>query len=117
MCYIHSSLQKEASSPGPSRILVARCSTYVKPKQYIALLRENPTVKMDISIAGKAPIRFGKGSVAASIGTLRVSNSSNSSSDSIHQRSSTFGSCLYIRYNLPRGIGDALGAKVEADLA
>jgi hypothetical protein len=36
-------------------------------------LREDPTVTIDISTAGKASIKFGKGSVTASVGTAQVS--------------------------------------------
>ncbi|KAK1911233.1 hypothetical protein P3342_011835 [Pyrenophora teres f. teres] len=42
-------------------------------EQYLALTREDPTVTMNISTAGKASIKFGKGSVTASIGTVQVS--------------------------------------------
>jgi hypothetical protein len=42
-------------------------------EQYLALTREDPTVTMDISTAGKASIKFGKGSVTASVGTAQVS--------------------------------------------
>ncbi|KAK1916808.1 hypothetical protein P3342_004363 [Pyrenophora teres f. teres] len=38
-----------------------------------SLTREDPTVTMNISTAGKASIKFGKGSVTASIGTVQVS--------------------------------------------
>ncbi|KAF1934556.1 hypothetical protein EJ02DRAFT_461091, partial [Clathrospora elynae] len=42
-------------------------------EQYLALTREDPTVTIDTSTAGKASIKFGKGSVTASIGTAQVS--------------------------------------------
>ncbi|KAF1935036.1 hypothetical protein EJ02DRAFT_362386, partial [Clathrospora elynae] len=41
-------------------------------EQYLALTQEDPTVTMDTSTAGKASIKFGKGSVTASIGTAQV---------------------------------------------
>ncbi|KAF1937069.1 hypothetical protein EJ02DRAFT_459019, partial [Clathrospora elynae] len=41
-------------------------------EQYLALTREDPTVTMDTSTAGKASIKFGKSSVTASIGTAQV---------------------------------------------
>ncbi|KAF1936271.1 hypothetical protein EJ02DRAFT_459660, partial [Clathrospora elynae] len=42
-------------------------------EQYLALTREDPTVTMDTSTAGKASIKFGnKGSITASIGTAQV---------------------------------------------
>ncbi|KAF2023536.1 hypothetical protein EK21DRAFT_118683, partial [Setomelanomma holmii] len=50
----------------------ANVSTVGK-EQYLALTREDPTVKMDTSTAGKASIKFGKGSATASIGTAQVS--------------------------------------------
>ncbi|KAF1977071.1 hypothetical protein BU23DRAFT_578174 [Bimuria novae-zelandiae CBS 107.79] len=42
-------------------------------EQYLALTREDLTVTMNIFTAGKASIKFGKGSVTASIGTAQVS--------------------------------------------
>ncbi|KAF1934538.1 hypothetical protein EJ02DRAFT_461106, partial [Clathrospora elynae] len=42
-------------------------------EQYLALIREDPTLTIDTSTAGKASIKFGKGSVTASIGTAQVS--------------------------------------------
>ncbi|KAF1937549.1 hypothetical protein EJ02DRAFT_458633, partial [Clathrospora elynae] len=42
-------------------------------EQYLALTREDPTLTIDTSTAGKASIKFGKGSVTASIGTAQVS--------------------------------------------
>ncbi|KAK1914254.1 hypothetical protein P3342_007500 [Pyrenophora teres f. teres] len=50
----------------------ANVSTVGK-KQYLALTREDPTVKLDTSTAGKASIKFGKGEATASIGTVQVS--------------------------------------------
>ena len=49
----------------------ANVSTVGK-EQYLALTREDPTVKIDTSTAGRASIKFGKGSVTASIGTVQV---------------------------------------------
>ncbi|KAF1967177.1 hypothetical protein BU23DRAFT_584014 [Bimuria novae-zelandiae CBS 107.79] len=45
----------------------------ISRKQYLALTREDLTVTIDISTAGKASIKFGKGSVTASISTTQVS--------------------------------------------
>ena len=45
----------------------------VSRKQYLALTREDPAVTMDTSTAGKASIKFGKGNVTTSIGTVQVS--------------------------------------------
>ncbi|CAE7020717.1 hypothetical protein PTTW11_03123 [Pyrenophora teres f. teres] len=42
-------------------------------EQYLALTREDPTVKLDTSTAGKALIKFRKGEAIASIGTVQVS--------------------------------------------
>ncbi|KAF1968412.1 hypothetical protein BU23DRAFT_583235 [Bimuria novae-zelandiae CBS 107.79] len=42
-------------------------------EQYLALTREDLTITIDISMAGKASIKFGKGSVTASISTAQVS--------------------------------------------
>ncbi|KAF7570471.1 hypothetical protein PtrM4_104730 [Pyrenophora tritici-repentis] len=50
----------------------ANVSTVGK-EQYLALTREDPTVKIDTSTAGKASIKFGKGEATASIGTVQVS--------------------------------------------
>ena len=50
----------------------ANVSTVGK-EQYLALAREDPTVTMDTSTAGKASLKFGKGSVTASVGTVQVS--------------------------------------------
>ncbi|KAF7567022.1 DUF1421 multi-domain protein [Pyrenophora tritici-repentis] len=50
----------------------ANVSTVGK-EQYLALTREDPTVKLDTSTAGKASIKFGKGEATASIGTVQVS--------------------------------------------
>jgi len=45
----------------------------VSREQYLALTREDPAVTMDTSTAGKASIKFGKGNVTTSIGTVQVS--------------------------------------------
>jgi hypothetical protein len=45
----------------------------VSKEQYLALTREDPTVTMDTSTAGKASIKFSKGKATASIGTAQVS--------------------------------------------
>ena len=45
----------------------------VSREQYLALTREDPAVIMDISTAGKASIKFSKGNVTTSIGTVQVS--------------------------------------------
>ena len=50
----------------------ANVSTVGK-EQYLALTREDPTVKLNTSTAGKASIKFGKGDATASIGTVQVS--------------------------------------------
>ncbi|CAE7020765.1 hypothetical protein PTTW11_03135 [Pyrenophora teres f. teres] len=50
----------------------ANVSTVGK-EQYLALTREDPTVKLDTSTAGKALIKFRKGEAIASIGTVQVS--------------------------------------------
>ncbi|KAF1828150.1 hypothetical protein BDW02DRAFT_603701, partial [Decorospora gaudefroyi] len=42
-------------------------------EQYLALAREDPTVTIDTSTAGKASIKFGKGEATALIGTAQVS--------------------------------------------
>ncbi|KAF1968557.1 hypothetical protein BU23DRAFT_583217 [Bimuria novae-zelandiae CBS 107.79] len=51
---------------------VANVST-IGREQYLALTREDLIVTIDISTAGKASIKFGKGSVTASISTAQVS--------------------------------------------
>jgi hypothetical protein len=50
----------------------ANVSTVGK-EQYLALTREDPTVNLNTSTAGKASIKFGKGEATASIGTVQVS--------------------------------------------
>ncbi|KAF1944442.1 hypothetical protein EJ02DRAFT_452307, partial [Clathrospora elynae] len=45
----------------------------VSREQYLALTREDPMLTIDTSTARKASIKFGKGSVTASIGTAQVS--------------------------------------------
>jgi hypothetical protein len=42
-------------------------------EQYLALTQKDLTVTIDISTAGKASIKFGKGSVTASVSTAQVS--------------------------------------------
>jgi hypothetical protein len=42
-------------------------------EQYLALTQEDLTVTIDMSTAGKASIKFSKGSVTASVGTAKVS--------------------------------------------
>jgi hypothetical protein len=44
----------------------------VSKEQYLALAREDLTVKIDTSTAGKASIKFGKGEATASVGTAQV---------------------------------------------
>ncbi len=49
----------------------ARVSTAGKD-QYLALQREDPSVRIDTPAAGQALIKFGQGPDTASIGTVRV---------------------------------------------
>ncbi|KAF1936672.1 hypothetical protein EJ02DRAFT_427316, partial [Clathrospora elynae] len=65
-CYTQSVYQGILPDTGAANV------STVGREQYLALTREDPTVTMDTSTAGKASIKFGKGSVTASIGTAQV---------------------------------------------
>ncbi|KAF1965459.1 hypothetical protein BU23DRAFT_585051 [Bimuria novae-zelandiae CBS 107.79] len=61
---------RDAPSSLASQFLIK--DRYTRSEQYLALIREDPTVTMDTSTAGKSSIKFSKGSVTIRIIDFKV---------------------------------------------